>query len=171
MRVYSLGLFYCSGYNCRMFPNAPYLTCSLPYILYSLPYMFSSLHVPYLTCSLPYIFPTLHVSFLTCSLPYVSLSYCTCSLPYCTYSLPYMFPTLHVPYLTYSLPYIFPTLHVPYCQFSQEKRNHNPQIASKSNRADIRTLRLWKQISQRGIDTLGLLPIYEMWSGINSCYA
>ena len=25
------------------------------------------------------------------------------------------------------------------CQFSQEKLNHNPQIATKSNRADIRT--------------------------------
>ena len=37
-----------------------------------------------------------------------------------------------------------------------------PRLPPKGNRADIRTLRLLKQISQRGIDTLGLLPIYEM---------
>ena len=47
------------------------------------------------------------------------------------------------------------------CQFSQEKRNHDPQIVTKNNRAYLNS-RLRNQISQRGIDTLGLLPPYEM---------
>ena len=47
------------------------------------------------------------------------------------------------------------------CQFSQEKRNHDPQIVTKNNRVYLNS-RLRNQISQRGIDTLGLLPPYEM---------
>ena len=39
------------------------------------------------------------------------------------------------------------------CQFSQEN-----EITTEL----IKTLRLRKRISQRGIDTLGLLPLYEM---------
>ena len=49
---------------------------------------------------------------------------------------------------------------------SQSPDCHQKQQSRHTNSMDVKTI-----LTQRGIDTLGLLPIYEMWSGINSCYA